>query len=65
MKTLKAKGVTIHQWSPEILAAFKTAWEEVVVEESAKSPEFKQAYDTYTAFRKEYRLWADNGYIKE
>lgn len=65
MKTLKSKGVKIHQWPPEILAAFKKAWEEVVAEESAKSPEFKKAYETYMAFRKEYRLWADNGYIKE
>ena len=65
MKTLKSKGVTIHHWSPEMLAAFKKAWDEVVAEESAKSPEFKRVYDTYSKFRKEYKVWSHMGYIKE
>ena len=65
MKTLKSKGVTLHYWSPEMLAAFKKAWDEVVVEESAKSPEFKRVYDTYAKFRKEYKVWSEMGYIKE
>ena len=40
LKELKAKGVQIHRWSPEILAALDAAWQEVVQEESAKDGDF-------------------------
>ena len=59
MEILKSKGVIFHHWSPEILAAFKKAWGEVVEEERAKNTDFKKAYDTYAAFRKKYAVWAD------
>ncbi len=64
MREIQAKGVTIHQWPKEILNAFEKAWNEVVAEESAKSPEFKKAWDSYSAFRKEYAIWRENGYLK-
>jgi TRAP-type mannitol/chloroaromatic compound transport system substrate-binding protein len=29
-----------------------------------KSPEFKKAWESYTAFRKEYAVWKEYGYLK-
>lgn len=64
LKFLKSKGVTIHRWPPEFLAAVKKAWEEVVTEQSAKDPLFKEIYDHYTAFRAEYAVWRELGYLQ-
>ena len=57
-------GVKIHYWSDEILAAYREAWDEVVVEESAKNSKFKRIYDSYTKFREDYKLWGENGYLR-
>jgi TRAP-type mannitol/chloroaromatic compound transport system substrate-binding protein len=65
MREIQAKGVKLHAWSPEILAAMRTAWNQVAVEESAKSPEFKKVYDGFTAFRKDYKLWDDLSSVKD
>jgi hypothetical protein len=35
-----------------------------VVEESAKSPEFKKGWESYSAFRANYKIWKDLGYLK-
>ncbi len=64
LKFLKSKGVTINRWSPEFLAAVKKAWEEVVAEQSAKDPLFKEIYDHYTAFRADYADWRVLGYLQ-
>jgi TRAP-type mannitol/chloroaromatic compound transport system substrate-binding protein len=60
----KNKGVTLHRWSPQILAAFEKAWDEVATEQSAKSPDFKKGYESYQTFRKNYKIWKDFGYLK-
>ena len=64
MRELEKKGVTIHRWPDEFLKTIKAKWMEVVEEESAKDPLFKKTYDSYTAFRKNYKYWADHGYLK-
>ena len=56
--------MTIKKWPPEFLAAYEKAWNEVVAEQNAKSPEFKKAWDSYSAFRKDYSIWKDHGYLK-
>jgi len=65
MKELQAKGVTLHYWSKEILAAYEKTWNEVAVEQAAKSPEFKKAWESYSTFRSGYKLWRDYGYLKQ
>lgn len=60
----KTKGVHVHRWSDEMLAAFKKAWEEVVAEKSASNPDFKKAWDSISAFRARYKEWSDLGYLK-
>jgi TRAP-type mannitol/chloroaromatic compound transport system substrate-binding protein len=64
MKDIEAKGVTLLKWPQEFLDAFNKAWQEVAAEQSAKSPEFKKAWDSYSAFRKDYAIWRDMGYLK-
>jgi len=64
MKEIQAKGVTIHKWPKNFLDAFEKAWIEVAAEQVAKSPEFKKGWDSYSAFRKDYAIWKDMGYLK-
>ena len=33
-------------------------------EEAARNPDFKKVWDSYAAFRKDYRIWHDLGYLK-
>lgn len=61
---LKSKGVTLHKWSPEILEALQKTWNEVAAEQAAADPAFKEAWDSLQAFRAEYAVWSDLGYIK-
>ncbi|MSQ60059.1 MAG: TRAP transporter substrate-binding protein [Betaproteobacteria bacterium] len=57
-------GVKLMRWSPEILKAYEKAWGEVVAEESAKNPNFKKVWDSYSQFRANYSLWREYGYLK-
>ncbi len=57
-------AVQIKRWTPDIMAAYEKAWNEVVTEESAKNAQFKKVYDSYAAFRKDYAIWRDHGYLK-
>ena len=40
-----------------MLVELERAWGEVVIEESAKNPNFKRVYDSYAEFRKNYEIW--------
>ena len=42
----------------------RSAWEEVIAEESAKDPDFKRAHESLAAFRKQYAIWKEHGYLK-
>ena len=64
MIEIEGKGVKLMTWGHEFIAAFQKAWDEVAVEQSAKSPEFKKAWDSLSKFRKEYSIWKDRGYLK-
>ena len=57
-------GVQIKKWSPEIMAAYEKAWNEVVAEESASNPNFKRVWESYAKFRGDYAIWRDAGYLK-
>lgn len=61
---LQAQGVTIHQWSPEILEALQAAWLEVVEEEKAANPNFVKVWESLSAFREQYKTWSNLGYLK-
>ena len=61
---IEKKGVKLMTWGPEFIKAFEKAWNEVATEQSAKSPEFKKAWDSLSAFRAEYKIWKDRGYLQ-
>jgi TRAP-type mannitol/chloroaromatic compound transport system substrate-binding protein len=61
---IQSKGVTLHYWPKEMLDTYRKAWDEVAKEQAEKSPEFKKAWDSYSAFRKEYAVWKEYGYLK-
>ena len=63
LQELESKGVILHRWSPEVLAAFEAAWEEVVVEEAAKDADFARVWDSLQKFREGYKVWGDLGYL--
>lgn len=64
MREIQSKGVTIHRWSDEILATYRKTWDEVADEQAAKSPEFKKGWESLKAFRAEYQIWRENGYLR-
>ena len=64
MTELRKKGVEIRTFSPEILEKLEGAWQEVVAEQSAKSPEFKKVWESFSTFREEYSSWADLAYLR-
>jgi len=64
MAWMQAKGVTLHDWSPEFLAKFREGWDTVVAEEVKKDPLFAATHESYTAFRKKYAIWGDRAYLK-
>jgi TRAP-type mannitol/chloroaromatic compound transport system substrate-binding protein len=58
MNEMLAKyGVTNMRWSDKDLATFEKAWNEVVKEESAKDPFFKEIAESFYSFREVYRTW--------
>ena len=46
-----------------MLNEFRTKWDEVVAEESAKDPGFKKIYDNLQAFRADYELWNEWAFL--
>lgn len=64
MREIESKGVKLVTWDKTFLAAYEKAWKEVVLEQSAKSPEFKKAWDSLSAFRAEYSVWRERGYLR-
>jgi len=57
-------GVIVHEWPAEILAAYQSAWNEVVAEKSAANADFKRSWDSIAAFRANYNEWKNIGYLK-
>jgi TRAP-type mannitol/chloroaromatic compound transport system substrate-binding protein len=65
MKEMQEKhGVIVKRWDDDTLAAFETAWREVVAEQSAKDEVFKKVADSYFAFRADYKVWKDAQSLK-
>lgn len=50
-------GVKTHRWRDDQLAVFEKAWNDVIAEDSAKDPLFKEVNDSYAKFRKSYAKW--------
>lgn len=64
MKKNEADGVHIKQFSPEMLAAFRTAWDKVLKDEVAQNPDSAKVWDSLSSFRENYKIWGDSAYLK-
>lgn len=65
MLEMQAKyGVTNHRWTDEQLGVFEQAWRDLLEEESAKDPLFKEFADSYLGFREKYKIWGDAQALK-
>ena len=57
LNRLVAAGAQLVVLSPDILKALRTALEQVLDEEAAKSEQFKRALENWRAFRAEQHRW--------
>jgi len=64
LREMQASGVEIREWPPEILDAFRAAWDEVVEEEKANNPSFRKVWKSYAAFHADFMVWHDRAYLK-
>ncbi|MEB8386664.1 TRAP transporter substrate-binding protein [Rhodobacteraceae bacterium KMM 6894] len=63
MQQNEEDGVQIKIWPEEFLAAFRSAWDEVIVEETAANPDSARVWDSLQAYRKNYAVWGDAAYL--
>ena len=62
LKNIQAKGVEVHRWPRPILEALERAWRDVVDEETLADTDFRRAWKSLAAFRKDYTIWRELGY---
>ena len=62
-KNAESRGVKNMVWSPEMLAAFEKAWQEVVQEKCAKDPMFAKTWKDLQDFRASYKNYSDLGFL--
>ncbi len=56
-------GVTIKQWSQEMLDTYRATWEEVAAEESANNEFFAKVLADMNEFRDGYQLWKQHAFL--
>ncbi|MCX8955352.1 TRAP transporter substrate-binding protein, partial [Ruegeria sp. NA] len=56
-------GVTIKNWSPEMLDTFRATWDEVAAEEAANDEFFAKVLADMNEFRDGYTLWKENAFL--
>lgn len=56
-------GVFIKTWSPEMLATFRSAWEEVATEKANGDEFFAKVLTDMNEFRDGYKLWKENAFL--
>ncbi|MDE0696301.1 MAG: TRAP transporter substrate-binding protein [Boseongicola sp.] len=56
-------GVTIMQWSQEMLDTYRATWEEVAAEESANNEFFAKVLADMNEFRDGYQLWKQHAFL--
>ncbi|MGB7316613.1 MAG: TRAP transporter substrate-binding protein [Planktotalea sp.] len=56
-------GVQIKQWSDEMLATFRSTWDEVAAEEAAGDEFFNKVLTDMNEFRDGYKIWKENAFL--
>ena len=57
------RGVENRVWSPEMLNLYRQTWAAVAARESARDPFFAEVWENLQAFRAEYRIWSELGFL--
>jgi len=57
------RGVKNRVWSPEMLDLYRQTWAAVAAREAARDPFFREVWDNLQAFRAEYRIWSELGFL--
>lgn len=63
LRELRARRVELRRFPPEVMAALRRAWREVVEEERDANTTFKRVWDAYAEFRQTYETWQRLGYL--
>lgn len=58
----RARGVVIHAWPDEVLAALRRAWAEVIADETGDDPLLAEAWESYRRFHEGYADWQARAY---
>jgi TRAP-type mannitol/chloroaromatic compound transport system substrate-binding protein len=58
----KTQGVELHRWSPEMMARFREAAQQVIVEAAESDPDFKRAWESLQAFLARNAEWSELAY---
>jgi len=61
-ENIEKNGVQVKKWSPEMLAAFKGAWQEALVD-LRKDATFDAVWKDLSAFRKDYAYWSGLAFL--
>ena len=56
-------GVIMKTWSPEMLATFKSKWDEVASEQKEKDPFFAKVWADLSKFRSGYAVWKEKAFL--
>jgi len=59
----RKQGVQIHSWSPEMMARFREATDQVMREASAEDADFAEAWGSLQRFRAQHSDWSSIAYI--
>ncbi|MEL6266863.1 MAG: TRAP transporter substrate-binding protein [Pseudomonadota bacterium] len=60
---IENNGVTIKQWSPEMLELFRETWAEVAAEKAAEDAFFAKVLADMNEFRDGYQIWKENAFL--
>lgn len=63
VENVEENGVTIKQWSPEMLEAFESSWNEVAEELAAEDAYFAEVWADLQEYREGYKTWGDSIYL--
>jgi TRAP-type mannitol/chloroaromatic compound transport system substrate-binding protein len=63
VENVEKNGVTIKQWSPEMLATFESTWNEVAAELAAEDAFFAEVWADLQEYRTGYKTWGDTIYL--
>jgi TRAP-type mannitol/chloroaromatic compound transport system substrate-binding protein len=62
-RNAEERGVQNRTWSPEMLATFEQAWQQVAEREAARDPFFAEVWANLQAFRADYRVWSELAFM--